>query len=124
MQVGGDGVDIAGLIFLAFLVSLTASMWSAGVAFRTRTIQAGPLMQMPVFVVLFLAPVYVPLSLLSGWVEAAAHVNPFTPLIENGRDFIAGTHPDALLAYGVALVLLSLFAMWGVRGLRRAEQAG
>jgi ABC-2 type transport system permease protein len=124
MQVGGDGVDVAGLIFLAFLVSATASMWSAGVAFRTRTIQAGPLMQMPVFVVLFLAPVYVPLALLSGWVDTAAHLNPFTPLVETGRDFIAGTHPDALLAYGIALVLLSLFAMWGVRGLRRAEQAG
>ena len=99
-------------------------MWSAGVALRTRTIQSGPLMQMPVFVVLFLAPVYVPLSLLSGWVHTAAHVNPFTPLIETGRDFIAGTGPDALLAYGIALVLLSLFAMWGVRGMRRAEQAG
>ena len=35
MQVGGNGVDVAGLIFLAFLVSLTASMWSAGVALRT-----------------------------------------------------------------------------------------
>ena len=124
MQVGGNGVDIAGLILLAFLVSLTASMWSAGIAFRTRTIQSGPLMQMPVFVVLFLAPVYVPLALLSGWVNTAAHLNPFTPLVETGRDFIAGTSPDALLAYGIALVLLSLFAMWGVRGLRRAEQAG
>ena len=124
MQVGGDGVDIAGLLLLAYLVSLTASMWSAGVAFRTRTIQAGPLMQMPVFIVLFLAPVYVPLSLLSGWVDTAAHVNPFTPLVETGRDFIAGTSPDALIAYGIALVLLSLFAVWGVRGLRRAEQAG
>ena len=60
----------------------------------------------------------------SGWVNTAAHVNPFTPLIETGRDFIAGTNPDALLAYAIALALLSLFAMWGVRGLRRAEQAG
>ena len=28
------------------------------------------------------------------------------------------------LVYGVALVLLALFAVWGVRGLRRAEAAG
>ena len=33
---------------------------------RLRTMQAGPLMQMPVFLVLFLAPVYVPLALLGG----------------------------------------------------------
>ena len=33
-------------------------------------------MQMPVFLVLFLAPVYVPLALLSGWVHAVAHGQP------------------------------------------------
>ena len=29
-----------------------------------------------------------------------ANVNPFTPLIETGRDFISGSHPDLLLAAG------------------------
>ena len=82
MQVHGDGVDLFGLIVLALIVNFTAAMWSAGVAMRLRTIQAGPAMQMPVFIVLFLAPVYVPLDLLAGWVEAVAHVNPFTTLVE------------------------------------------
>ena len=72
MQIGGDGVDLFGLVVLALLVNLTAAMWAAGVALRLRTIQAGPIMQMPVFIILFLAPVYVPLDLLSGWVEAVA----------------------------------------------------
>ena len=40
--------------------------WASGVAMRFRTMQAGPLMQMPVFLTLFFAPVYVPLALLSG----------------------------------------------------------
>ena len=56
MQVDGDGVDLFGLVVLALLVNLTAAMWAAGVAMRLRTIQAGPAMQMPVFIVLFLAP--------------------------------------------------------------------
>ena len=30
----------------------------------------------------------------------------------------------AVLVYGVALALLAAFAVWGVRGLRRAEAAG
>jgi ABC-2 type transport system permease protein len=72
MQIGGDGVDLFGLVVLALLVNLIAAMWAAGVALRLRTIQAGPAMQMPVFIVLFLAPVYVPLNLLGGWVEAVA----------------------------------------------------
>ena len=43
---------------------------------RFRTIQAAPLMQMPVFLVLFFAPVYVPLELLEGWIESVAALNP------------------------------------------------
>ena len=39
---------------------------------RFRTIQAAPLMQMPVFLVLFFAPVYVPLDLLKGGSRAVA----------------------------------------------------
>ena len=56
MQVSGNGVDLFGLVVLALLVNLIASMWAAGIALRFRTIQAGPLMQMPVFIILFLAP--------------------------------------------------------------------
>jgi ABC-type multidrug transport system permease subunit len=124
MQVHGDGVDLFGLVVLALLVNLTATMWSAGVAMRLRTIQAGPAMQMPVFILLFLAPVYVPLGLLSGWVKAVAQVNPFTALIEGGRELISGGDVRTWLVYGVALALLAAFAIWGVRGLRRAEAAG
>ena len=43
---------------------------------RLRTIQAGPLMQMPVFLILFFAPVYVPLELLSGWIHGVARAEP------------------------------------------------
>jgi ABC-2 type transport system permease protein len=124
MQIGGGGVDLFGLIVLALLVNLIAAMWAAGVALRLRTIQAGPAMQMPVFIILFLAPVYVPLDLLGGWVEAVAQVNPFTALIEGGRDLISGQAFDAALMYGLAVALLLAFTGWGVRGLRRAESAG
>jgi ABC-2 type transport system permease protein len=124
MEVIGSGVDLFGLVVLAVLVNLTATLFAAGVAFRARTIQAGPAMQMPVFIVLFLAPVYVPLDLLSGWVEAVARVNPFTALVEGGRDLISGQEFPALLAYGIAVALVLVFALWGVRGLRRAEAAG
>ena len=106
------------------LVNLAATMFAAGVAFRTRTIQAGPIMQMPVFIILFLAPVYVPLDLLGGWVHGVARFNPFTALIEGGRDLISGQDFSALVAYGIAVALVVGLAFWAVRGLRRAEAAG
>jgi len=124
MQVGGNGVDIAALVLLAYLVSLSATLFAAGVAMRLRTMQAGPLMQMPVFLVLFLAPVYVPLGLLSGWVHAVATVNPITPIIETGRDFISGTQGPIGVAYAIGAVMVALFAWWAARGLRSAEAAG
>ncbi len=59
-------------------MNLVAALWACGVAMFLRTEQAGALIQMPVFVVLFLAPVYVPLNLLSGWIHAVARINPAT----------------------------------------------
>jgi ABC-2 type transport system permease protein len=124
MRITGNGVDLFGLIVLAILVNLTATLFAGGVAFRTRTIQAGPAMQMPVFIVLFLAPVFVPLELVGGWVHSVAQVNPFTAIIEGGRDLISGQSFPVLVAYSIAVALPIAFSFWAVRGLRKAEAAG
>ena len=124
MQIDGSGVDLVGLYVLAILVNLTATLWAAGVAMRVRSIQGGPLMQLPIFLILFLAPVYVPLDLLSGWIHAVASVNPVTALLEAGRGFISGDPTVVALAFAIAIVLPVVFALWARGGLRRAEAAG
>jgi ABC-2 type transport system permease protein len=124
MKVSGSPGDLIGLYALAAIMSLAAVLWATGIALRFRSIQAGPLMQTPVFLILFLAPVYVPIDLLHGWVEAVAHVNPITAIVEAGRDFISGSPVDALLAFGAGLGLVVLFSTWAFTGLRRAEAAG
>ena len=124
MQIDGTAVDLFGLIVLALIANLVAALFAFGVAFRLRTIQAGPAMQMPVFLVLFFAPVYVPLALLSGWVASIAKVNPFTALVEGGRDLISGQAFEVLAMYGIAFTLAAGFSVWAVRGLRKAEAAG
>lgn len=124
MQVGGGGVDLVGLFLIALLTNLAATMWAAGVALRVRSIQGGPLMQFPVFLILFLAPVYVPLSLLSGWIHAVASVNPVTALLEAGRGFISGEPVVVALAFAIAVTLPVFFGLWARGGLRRAEAAG
>jgi ABC-2 type transport system permease protein len=91
---------------------------------RVRSIQGGPLMQVPVFLVLFMAPVYVPLNLLSGWIHAIASVNPATLLMEAGRGFISGEPTLVAAAFGTAIGLALLFTLWARGGLRRAEAAG
>ena len=124
MHVGGSGVDLVGLYSLAVIVNAAALLWAAGVAMRLRTMQAGPIMQMPVFLVLFFAPVYVPLSLLQGWIHAVAVVNPLTRVLEAARGFLAGSPTEVAAAFGAALALAALFLIWAFRGLRKAEVAG
>jgi ABC-2 type transport system permease protein len=124
MQVGGDGVDLFGLYGLALLLNVAGVLWACGVAMRLRTMQAGPVMQMPVFLTLFFAPVYVPLALLEGWIHAVASVNPLTALLEAGRSLIAGGTAHVALAFAIAALLPLLFGAWAVRGLRKAEAAG
>jgi len=124
MEVGGSGVDLFGLYALAVFVNLAATLWAAGVAMRVRSIQGGPLMQFPAFLILFLAPVYVPLSLLSGWIHAVASVNPVTALLEAGRGFISGEPTLVALAFAIALLLPIVFGLWARGGLKRAEAAG
>jgi ABC-2 type transport system permease protein len=123
MQVSGGPVDIVGLYTLALLVNLAGFAWSAGIAMRFRTIQAGPLMQMPTFLLLFFAPVYVPLDLLTGWIETVATLNPITYVLEAERSLISGEPELVLAAFGLALALAGALGVWAVRGLRRAEAA-
>jgi ABC-2 type transport system permease protein len=123
MQVGGGPVDVIGLYTLALLINICGFSWSAGIATRLRTVQAGPLMQMPMFLALFFAPVYVPLDLLTGWIETVATFNPITYVLEAARSLISGEPDAVLLALGLALALTGGLVVWAVRGLRRAEAA-
>ena len=124
MNVGGNGVDVFALYALALIVSLAGTLWATGVAMRLRSVQAGPIMQLPVFLALFFAPVYVPLALLNGWLEAVASVNPVTHLLEAGRSLIAGSPSDVGLAFLIAAGLAVALGFWALRGLRSAERAG
>jgi len=123
MHVDGSGVDLFGLLGLALLVNLAGFGWASGVALRARSIQAGPIMQMPTFLILFLAPVYVPLDLLTGWIDTVAALNPMTAILEAGRALISGDPSGVALAFAVVLALVALFALWSLRGLRSAERA-
>jgi ABC-2 type transport system permease protein len=80
-------------------------------------------MQTPVFLILFLAPVYVPLGLLKGWIHAVASVNPATAFLEAGRGLISGSRAHTALAFACAIALIVLFCVWMLASLRSAENA-
>jgi ABC-type multidrug transport system permease subunit len=124
MDISGSGVDLVGLIGLGLIVNVVATLWACGVAFFLRTEQAGSLIQMPVFIILFLAPVFVPINLLTGWIHAVANVNPATAVLEAGRGLLAGSPVKVALAFGVLVAGVAVFGLFARGGLASAEKAG
>ena len=74
------------------------------------------------FLIIFLAPVWVPYDLLTGWVSAAASVNPVTLVIESIRGLLTGHPTEVLPAFLVAGLLVGLTVLWSRGGLHSAER--
>lgn len=124
MNVDGGGVQLVGLVGLGVLMNLVAALWACGLAMFLRTEQAGAVIQMPVFVLLFLAPVYVPLSLLTGWIHDVARFNPVTVVLQAARGLFAGSPVQVGLAFAALAAGALLFSGFARRGLASAERAG
>jgi ABC-2 type transport system permease protein len=122
IHVTGNALDLLGLVALTLLLNIAASFWSLALALRLRSTQAAPMLLLPVFVVLFLAPVYVPRALLGGWLKTAARINPVTSLLETGRGLIVDAPVRVGVALGSVVGMIALFAVFAAYELRRLER--
>ncbi len=122
LDVRGNAVDVAGLMGLALLLNLVAMLFGTGIALRIQSAQASPLILLPVFILLFLAPVYTARDKLSGWLHTAASINPLTPVLESGRGFLAGDPFHVALAFGCAAGLVVVMALFAITGMKKAEK--
>lgn len=126
-MVGGvmpPGIAPTLVIFaFALLFAAAASFWAIGVALRTRTIQAAPIMQLAVFLSVFMSVAYVPQDALTGWLATIARYNPVTYILDAARSAqLTGTVIwsetwPGLVAAGALVILLGAFAMVPLRGL-------
>ena len=122
MDVLGGPPELAALLVLGLTVNVIGTLWAAGVALRLRSTQAGPIMQFPIFLLIFLAPVFDPLGLLTGWIHTVASENPFTAFLEGARSLLAGSTAEVAIAFAIAVPLAMVFAFWSFTGLRAAER--
>lgn len=113
------------LLIAALGTALVAAGWALGLALRFKsTSKAGPLMQVGLFVAVFLSTAQVPLAVMEGWLQGIARLNPMTAVFALSRQgFIGGinwhdTWPG-LLAILVSSVLLGWFAVRGLRTFNR-----
>ena len=123
-EISGSVGDLLELLVIAILLNFAATLFASGLAMRFRTLQAAPLIQLPAFLIIMTAPVYVPRNLIEGWVHTVSGVNPMTATLEAGRNLVIGAPAETLLALGVVAGLIAVMLNWARTGLRRAEAAG
>ncbi len=122
--IGGVGLPGPGATLtvygLAIGFSAATACWAMGVALRTRTIQAAPLMQVVVFLSVFTSVAYAPRELLTGWLAHVAEVNPVTYILEASRAAELGTLGWAELWPGIVATLgmVAALGLWALTGLR------
>jgi ABC-2 type transport system permease protein len=97
-------------------IALVSGAWAFALAVRFKSMQAAPLMQMGIFLTLFLSTAQMPLALIGGWLHTVARINPMTNVFALAREgFLgnvtwSGTWPGLLSITGMAAVLV-LFAL-------------
>jgi ABC-2 type transport system permease protein len=100
--------------------------WGLGLAYRFGDMRAAALMQLGLFLGLFLTEAQTPLFVMRGWLHGVARVNPFTNVLRLARVGYLGEITWADTWGGlVALAAVGTVALWFARtGLARLEARG
>ena len=123
-HLAGGLLGIVTLLLAAEGAAVVAGGWAIGLALRFRSQRAAPLMQVGIFVTVFLSTAQVPLAVMQGWLRTVARVNPMTNVLRMARaGFIGHVHWSdtwgGLVALAGGIVLLTAFA---ARGLAKLDQ--
>lgn len=111
---------IALLIVAGLSLAVAAGAWALGLALRFKTMQIVPLMQIGIFLSMFLSTAQMPLELLTGWLDNVARYNPMTYLLAFTRQGFLGEitwaiTSEGLLAIAGLLIVLVGFAYRGMQ---------
>ena len=100
---------------------MATAIWSMGVALRARTVQAAPMMQLVVFILVFTSVAYAPRELQTGWLRTISDWNPVTRILEFARtaEFQTMTWSGFRGAVISIVVLMAVFGAFALYGLSR-----
>ena len=115
-------IGLLPLYIAGFGLAAVGTGWGLGLAFRFRDMRAAALMQLTLFIALFLTDAQVPLFIMEGWLHTVARANPFTNILRLARegwvtDITWNNTWGGLLALGVLSALTLWFARRGLNQL-------
>lgn len=119
----GGVVGVVTLVVAGIGIAAVGTFWALGLVYRLRDMRAAALMQLTLFLGLFLTEAQAPISIMSGWLPTIARFNPLNQVLRLARvGFVAeptwsDTWPG-LVALTVMIVLGGWFAR---RGLARLD---
>ena len=120
-RIQGGPAGLVTLVIAAVGVALCAGLWGLGVIYRFKTLRAGALVQVGIFVTQFLSVGQVPLEAMEGtWLYTVARLNPFTQVLDLARQGFLGDVTWAETWPGLAAIVLSTagLAWFAWRGFR------
>ncbi|MEN9505415.1 MAG: hypothetical protein RI958_1341 [Actinomycetota bacterium] len=102
-------------------VASIAAGWGLGLAFHFGDMRAAALMQLTLFIALFLTDAQMPIDIMSGWLHVVATVNPFTYVLRLIRQGFIGdvSWADSWGGLLTIAVLGALSVAFARRGLDR-----
>jgi ABC-2 type transport system permease protein len=130
VAVPGGVLGLVALYVSSLGIAVVAALWGLGLVYRVQSTNVGPVIQVGIFVTIFLSTAQVPISAMTGWLPDVARVNPMTNVLRMAR---AGFVPDQLnppAGFGVSwaevwpgLVALAggiaVLMVFALRGMRR-----
>ncbi|MEY3482338.1 MAG: hypothetical protein RLZ40_381, partial [Actinomycetota bacterium] len=81
----GGVLGVLCLYIAALGLATIGAGWGLGLAFRFRDMRAAAIMQLSIFLVMFLSSAQVPLSIMDGWLHTVARINPATNILRLSR---------------------------------------
>jgi ABC-2 type transport system permease protein len=109
-------VGLATLYISAIGLSTVAAGWGLGIAFRFRDMRGAAIMQLTLFLTMFLSSAQTPLNIMTGWLHTVARYNPATNILRLSRQgFLGDVTWDGVWGGLVALVGLSVLTLWFAR---------
>lgn len=117
----GGPLGLLALLVAAEGSAVMAAGWSIGLALRFKSMKAAPLIQMGLFMTMFLSTAQVPLSVMTGWLHGVARVNPMTNVLRLARQGFVGEVTWAATWPGLLVLVVggALLGAFALRGLRR-----
>lgn len=119
----GGPLALIALLAAGAGMSVIGTGWGLGLAYRFKDMRAAAIMQLTLFLALFLSTAQAPLSIMEGWLYDVARLNPFTHILQLARagfvNEMAWQHVwGGLVAILVISALTTLFAWTGLRRLQ------